>query len=165
MRQRKHTKESLEPHVKKSHNWASLLISLGFKQSGGMHRYIKQRVKEYGLDYSHFPKDGAWSRGLTKDTSEVIKRQSLFVRTPDEKVFCENSGFSSSKLYERLLEKGFENKCSNCSLSSWLNKPLRLHVDHRNGKHSDNRIENLQFLCPNCHQQTDTWGAKNKKAS
>ena len=31
-----------------------------------------------------------------------------------------------------------------------------------NGDANDNRLENLQLLCPNCHSQTDTWGARNK---
>ena len=32
-----------------------------------------------------------------------------------------------------------------------------------NGKNNDHRIENLRFLCPNCHSQTATYAGKNKK--
>ena len=46
---------------------------------------------------------------------------------------------------------------------NWCNKRITLHLDHINGISNDNRKENLRFLCPNCHQQTDTWG--NKKAA
>ncbi len=119
------------------------------------------RVKEYGLSISHFTGFG-WAKGKTKETSAGIRKCASRNETPDDKVFIENSGFSSSKLFKRLINKGWENKCSvkECGLSEWLGKPIRLHVDHINGNHSDNRIENLRFLCPNCHQQTATWGNK-----
>jgi hypothetical protein len=35
-------------------------------------------------------------------------------------------------------------------------------LHHVNGDGLDNRLENLQILCPNCHAQTDTWGGRNK---
>jgi hypothetical protein len=120
------------------------------------------RVKEYELDTSHFTGCG-WSKGKTKDSDENVKKQSLKVRTPHELVFCINSGYSSSKLYKRLLELGWKKECSDCQISQWREKPIRFHVDHKNGNHSDNRLENLRFLCPNCHQQTETWGVKNKR--
>lgn len=162
MRERKYTFELLSPIVKHCKSYAELLVGLGLKQSGGNHRLITMRVKEYGIDTSHFLGQ-KWAKGYTKDTNENIKKQSLKIRTPHEKVFCENSGFSSSKLYKRLVELGWEKRCAVCKITDWMNMPMRFHVDHKNGNHSDNRIENLRFLCPNCHQQTETWGAKKQK--
>lgn len=163
MRQRKYTKEFLSPVVKQSTNYTDLLTKLGLKITGGTHRLITMRVKEYGINTSHFTGQG-WSRGKTRNTDERVKNQGLKTRTPDNLVFCERSGFGTSRLYKRLLELGWKAECSECKINEWLSKPLRLHVDHKNGNHSDNRLENLRFLCPNCHQQTDTWGAKNKHA-
>jgi hypothetical protein len=39
----------------------------------------------------------------------------------------------------------------------WNGKTLVLQLDHENGDCTDNRLENLRFLCPNCHSQTETF--------
>lgn len=65
-------------------------------------------------------------------------------------------------LRSRLLREGLLTpKCYECGITHWLGEPLSLHLDHINGEKTDNRIENLRMLCPNCHSQTPTFGAKN----
>ena len=39
-----------------------------------------------------------------------------------------------------------------------------MHLDHINGINDDNRLENLRFLCPNCHSLTDTYCGKSNKS-
>jgi hypothetical protein len=52
--------------------------------------------------------------------------------------------------------------CAECGqLPEWNGKPLILQVHHINGDPTDSRPENLQFLCPNCHTQTDTFAGRN----
>src|SRR6266566_2322934 len=52
--------------------------------------------------------------------------------------------------------------CAECGqLPEWNGKPLVLQVDHVNGDPTDNRPENLRFLCPNCHTQTETFAGRN----
>ena len=64
----------------------------------------------------------------------------------------------------RLLQAAtLENRCGECGLSEWLGKPLSIHIDHINGVKDDHLLENLRMLCPNCHSQTDTYGARNKR--
>ena len=53
--------------------------------------------------------------------------------------------------------EGRDYKCEDCGLDQWRDKEIKLQVDHINGIHHDNRPDNLRFLCPNCHSQTDTF--------
>ena len=53
------------------------------------------------------------------------------------------------------------NKCEVCGITEHNGKPIVFQIDHMNGNREDNRYENLQIICPNCHTQTDTWGVKN----
>jgi 5-methylcytosine-specific restriction endonuclease McrA len=163
MRKRKYTKESLLPFVEQSKSYAELLSKLELKQNGGNHRLITMRVKEYGINTSHFTGQ-LWNKGKNRDNDVRVRNQSLKIRTPECEVFCENSGYKSSKLYNRLVELGWKEECSICKIVDWMGKPIRFHVDHKNGNHSDNRLDNLRIICPNCHQQTETWGPRSKKA-
>ena len=61
-----------------------------------------------------------------------------------------------------IKDKLIPYECNECSISEWNGKQLALHLDHINGKNSDHRLENLRFLCPNCHSQTQTYTGKNK---
>jgi 5-methylcytosine-specific restriction endonuclease McrA len=61
-----------------------------------------------------------------------------------------------------VKENRLEYKCANCGIKEWNNLPLSLQLDHINGVNNDHRLENLRFLCPNCHSQTDTYSGKNK---
>ncbi|MFL5906835.1 MAG: HNH endonuclease signature motif containing protein, partial [Solirubrobacterales bacterium] len=48
-----------------------------------------------------------------------------------------------------------------CGISEWFGAPLAVALHHVNGNRMDNRIENLELLCANCHSQTDTYGGRN----
>jgi len=76
-----------------------------------------------------------------------------------EDAFVKNSKLSRSAFKNKVLKyKLIEYKCKKCGLANeWNKKKLTLHLDHINGDSSDNRIENLRFLCPNCHSQTKTY--------
>jgi len=67
------------------------------------------------------------------------------------------------KLRRALLESNVKEKCDICGIISyWNDKPLVLQIDHKDGNPLNNRLENLRFLCPNCHSQTSNWGRKIK---
>jgi hypothetical protein len=152
----KYSKELLEPIVKISSSIAEVLRKLGLRQSGGNHSYITSRVKFYKLDTSHFidPKFNL-KPGINKlPHCQILTNDRLKGRRD-----------SAYLLRRALLESGIEHKCDVCNLPSiWNGKYLQLQIDHKNGDFVDNRIENLRFICGNCHTQTDTFGFKNSSS-
>jgi HNH endonuclease len=73
---------------------------------------------------------------------------------------------SRTTIKRRLIRAGILlNACDDCGLTEWRGKPLSIQIDHRNGIRDDHRLENLRMLCPNCHSQTATFGAKNRGRS
>jgi hypothetical protein len=119
----------------------------------------KKKMDLFGIDYSHF-KGQKWAKDIP--SKNAFSKKEFF-----EKVLIINgSGWKSHqiklKLYYFNLKK---EKCEICGIKNWKNKKLSFHLDHMNGNHNDNRLENLRILCPNCHSQTDTFGIKNRKGS
>jgi hypothetical protein len=83
-------------------------------------------------------------------------------KIPLEELLVNNRKTSRSHLKRRLLDARLkENRCEICGIDSWLGKPLNAQLHHKNGDGSDNRLENIEFLSPNCHSQTDTYGGRN----
>jgi 5-methylcytosine-specific restriction endonuclease McrA len=67
-------------------------------------------------------------------------------------------------LKQRLIAAGLKQpRCELCGIDSWRRLPLSLALHHVNGVGDDNRLENLQLLCPNCHSQTDTFAGRNTR--
>lgn len=104
-----------------------------------------------------FDEKRAWSRGKTVVTDPRVSKRSL------AEYFCANSTVARSAIRNLILKNNLlEYKCAECGIDSWNNKILSLQLDHINGENNDHRIDNLRFLCPNCHSQTPTFCGKNK---
>jgi DNA-binding transcriptional ArsR family regulator len=95
----------------------------------------------------------------------AMKRGDIVVRpqaTPVEELFVAGRRRSRNHLKWRLLRAGLkENRCEDCGLTEWRGKSLSMALHHVNGDGHDNRLENLRFLCPNCHAQTPNYGGRN----
>lgn len=144
------TKEQFEEAVKKSINFAEIAQHLGVSNRGDSFRTFKKAARLWKIDLSH----------LTGKSRVHIKDRQK--KTLDE-ILQQGSSCPSSTLRIRLIKEGrLISQCSICSLVEWQGKPIALHLDHINGDHTDNRIENLRILCPNCHSQTPTYGNKKR---
>jgi DNA-binding CsgD family transcriptional regulator len=84
---------------------------------------------------------------------------------PLEEIFAANTRRSRGHLKLRLLRLGLKDgSCEQCGISEWRGRPLSVALHHVNGDRLDNRLENLELLCPNCHSQTDTYSGRNGRA-
>lgn len=72
--------------------------------------------------------------------------------------------YQTYKLKKRLIKSGLKlNVCEECGISEWNGKPINMELHHIDGNNKNHSLENLKMLCPNCHSQTETFRAKNKK--
>lgn len=147
-RQRKYTKDYMEEKVRASMSVAELIRNCGCVPSGGMHRLMRSYLVEYKIDTTHFSGQ-LWSKG-----------KKIPSKTPDESIFIKDKHIKRSTVRKRFKQRSVY-KCLICDNNGvWRGASISLHMDHIDGDHTNNTLENLRWLCPNCHQQTKTWGTK-----
>lgn len=152
---KKRTKEEYELAAKSAFSIAQMCRNLGVKPVGGNYRVVKNAIQEYNIDTRHFTGQG-WNKGLIFKPNNPI---------PLEDILVKNSTYQSYKLKNRLLKSGLkEHRCENCKRTEWEGSPIPLELHHINGDNTDNRIENIEILCPNCHAQTEHYRGKNINA-
>jgi hypothetical protein len=99
----------------------------------------------------------AWQEAVR--TGRLKARSTLI---PIEELLAKGRPCSRGHLKGRLLKAGLkEERCEECGLAEWRGRPLRITLHHINGDGYDNRLENLLFLCPNCHSQTPNFAGRN----
>ena len=130
--------------VAESLSVAQVLGRVGLVPAGGNYKTVQSRIKQLGLQTSHFTGRG-WNTGL--------RYRSFGRKAALEEILVENSPYAFTHgLRGRLLKEEWKkHQCETCELSEWQNQPIPLELHHRNGISNDHRIENLQLLCPNCH--------------
>ena len=128
---------------------------LGLKGVEAYYNKISKIIFENKLSTEHF--------GTINLRTTCVGRNKYTAMSDDE-FFINGSRRGGSIIMNRLIKGGYkEYKCECCSISEWNGKAITLQVHHINGVHNDNRLANLQILCPNCHTQTDNYSNKGNR--
>ena len=134
--------------IKNSNSLIEVCRKANIVPTTGNYDTLKRVIRDNQIDISHFKRMGNGAT-LKKETSEYL---------------IKGSNISSFRLKNKLLKEGYkEYRCEKCENTEWYGKPIPLELHHINGDNTDNRLENLQILCPNCHAFTDTYSGKNQK--
>lgn len=145
---RNFSKEELAEIVKTSYSNREVARKLGYKaDGGGTMASLRNMYQELNLDTSHFKGQG-WNKenyhyeNFTKGT---IKKNGKNTAAP------------------LIALRG--RKCECCRATSWMGKPINLEIHHVDGHRTNNELDNLQLLCPNCHSYTSTFTRKNSNVA
>jgi transposase-like protein len=128
-------------------------------------RYDWDEVQRY-YDEGHSITECQLRFGFARKTfADAVKRGAVVSRShgaPLETYLIADRPQSRGNLKRRLLREGLKvARCEGCGIAEWRGKPLSLALHHINGDGHDNRLENLQLLCPNCHSQTENFAGRN----
>lgn len=138
--------------IARNHSWCACAREIGLSPNGSNAKIqLKKRVEELKCDVTHF--------NQTQDAAIASTKYSI------EEIMIENSSYANiTKLKERIIKANILSyECAICgNKGEWNGQKLVLQLDHINGNHFDHRKENLRFLCPNCHSQTETFSGRNK---
>ena len=143
-------KDEIQKRVNKCNSICDMLEAFGYKKtSGSMAQLMKKVISEYEIDISHFTPYKRTNQRQIYSMDEILVRNSKYTNI--------------DRLKRRIVKENIlEYKCQCCgNKGEWNGKPLVLQLDHIDGNHTNHSIENLRFLCPNCHSQTETFCGKN----
>lgn len=136
---REYSDEDVINYAKEVKSIAELLRRLNLRVVGGNYANIKRILQRLNVDTSHWTGQG-WNKDKrTKDWSKYTKASNL----------------------KKHLIRTRGHKCEHCGLCEWCGKPITLEIHHIDGDRTNNSLENLVLLCPNCHSFTDNW--RNRK--
>ena len=145
-------KEKFIEIVKAAKTITEILNYFGLpKNQGCYNRIFHKYIKENNINIDHLLK---------------FNKQRVFSKKiPLKELLVSGTFRATTSLKERLLKENLIfNKCYECNLlSEWNGRKLVLHLDHIDGNNTNNLINNLRLLCPNCHSQTETYCGSNKK--
>lgn len=141
--------DELNDLVANSSGIADLLRKMGLDCCrGALRNYIRERLLIDNIEHAHFLK--------LKERNNIL---------PFDEVFCANSTISQTAVRDHFLFESDLYECECCGIYQWNGAYLQLQLDHKNGNNTDHRIENLRWLCPSCHTQTDTYCGRNHSSN
>jgi HNH endonuclease len=142
----RYTEQDVRDAVAGSQSLSEALRTLGLRAAGSNFRTLKRLIKRYDISTDHM--DPNWVMRGPRPNRQI----------PLERVMVEGSTYGRDKLKRRLYKTGLkEPRCELCGQGEvWNGARMSLILDHVNGVATDNRLENLRIVCPNCNATLDT---------
>lgn len=139
-----YTDKELSDAVKTSKSINGVIATLGSAHNGFRSRKVRKDILRLHLDTSHF---NPYGEGIPKP-KDPLPWEECLVNRPG------GTRRTTRFLRAKMIESGIQYTCARCPVDGrWNGKSIRLEINHKNGDKSDDRKENLEFLCPNCHSQ------------
>ena len=152
-KRRKYTDDQLVEAVAASHSIRTVLEKIGLIPAAGNYETVKKHIQELKLDTSHFLGQ-AILRNKTHD----------YNTRPLDAILVQGKLENTWRLKNRLLREGLkENQCEHCGKTKWLGLPIPLELHRKDGDRTNNSLQNIELLCPNCHSLTDNYRGSKKK--
>lgn len=150
-------KKKLLAIVKKSASHNEVLKAYNMNVSGASLKILKNYLTTFNINIDHFAH------------FQKIKLINKFLnKRKKQNIFCKNSKIDKKTIKKEIIKNNLipylcsTLKCPTNESKYWFGIKLTLEMEHINGDRYDNRLENLTFLCPNCHSQTETWRGRKK---
>lgn len=151
------TPDELQKLLDTNATYISILRIAGINSSSSTVT-LKRIIKEYNLDTSKFEDN---RKNYNINHMRNLNNSQLY---DIESKLKNGVSTSSHTLKNKLIELGYkEAKCEMCGITEWMGKPVKFHLHHIDGNHTNNELLNLQILCPNCHSMTDNFGVYNSE--
>jgi hypothetical protein len=151
----RYTEAEARAAIAASRSYSEALRRLGMRAAGGNHRTIRRYAEEiWRISVDHFDPD-------------TVRRDALArPPIPLDDALVERSSYPRGRLKERLFAEGLKaRRCELCGQGElWRGRRMALILDHVNGVHDDNRLENLRIVCANCNATLDTHCGRNGRA-
>lgn len=146
------SKETWQELINVSTSYSDLLHRIGKRDGRQDYKALRTFLAQYpDLDFSKM-KENANNR---KHINEI----------PFGEVFKKGTHYSSSLLRNKLIKSGIKTfeKCEECGITEWNGKPIVIQLHHKDGDSSNNELDNIAELCPNCHSQTENYSRKKNR--
>jgi DNA-binding CsgD family transcriptional regulator len=130
----------------------------------GARRYDWSAVQAY-YDAGHSVRECQARFGFSRQSwNAAVKRGAVVARPhglPLEELLVAGVYRGRGNLKRRLIAAGVKSEvCERCGIGEWRGQPLAMALHHVNGDPHDNRLANLELLCPNCHSQTSNYAGR-----
>jgi len=153
------TDEQLQTAIDNSNSVSAIMRNLGFGNATCPYKrkWVNGKLGSNKFDMTQFD-ENVETKHPCSNSVRKVDNELIFIKG-DKRI-------AGASLKKRLIEDyDWKDECVECNTGNiWNGKPITLQVDHINGDGTDNRLENLQIICPNCHTQTDTYAGRNKKS-